>query len=530
MTLQDVVAKFNTTPFLFVGSGISKRYYNLPNWEELLKSFAERINDDRFAYAAYRAKAQEADTPNGLLPMVATLIQHDFEPVWFTKKEMRTLNEAGLNQVENGVSPFKAEIASLILKKSVLNAEYEEEIKLLKRLSKKNLAGVITTNYDMFFETLFEDYKSFVGQDELVFSPIQGIAEIYKIHGSITKPASIVINNQDYQIFNEKNKYLAAKLMTIFMEYPIVFMGYSIGDQNIRNILTDIVACLPDNKFEKLQERFIFVEYKKALQGVAVSPYSIDLNGRLLNMTRVSIDNFALLYEALATKEAKISVKLLRRFKEEIYTYVISTRPGPLMQVAQLDDTKIDEDRLCISIGLTNTGEYGLKNIIDAEKWYRDIITDELNGLGFSYTQRLELSFSSTFRNSNGLFPVHKYLANAEGDFPNVYAHAAKTFEDLISTTLRKRRSKVNYSSVKELWEHEKLHLNRATELLSCLPEEKIDVEELRSILVEIFSNNENVLSEGKSGLATNIRRLIRIYDFLRWGKKKDLSTKCLTK
>lgn len=44
---------------------------------------------------------------------------------------------------------------------------------------------------------VFEGYKTFVGQDELVFSQLQGIAEIYKIHGSVQNPESIVINKVD---------------------------------------------------------------------------------------------------------------------------------------------------------------------------------------------------------------------------------------------------------------------------------------------------------------------------------------------
>ena len=53
---------------------------------------------------------------------------------------------------------------------------------------------MITTNYDTFFESIFDGYKTFVGQDELIFSQLQGIAEIYKIHGSVDKADTIVIN------------------------------------------------------------------------------------------------------------------------------------------------------------------------------------------------------------------------------------------------------------------------------------------------------------------------------------------------
>ena len=50
---------------------------------------------------------------------------------------------------------------------------------MLSRLSEKNLAGVITTNYDNFIENHFNGYTVYVGQKELIFSAIQGVAEIF---------------------------------------------------------------------------------------------------------------------------------------------------------------------------------------------------------------------------------------------------------------------------------------------------------------------------------------------------------------
>lgn len=171
MTIQDIVSHFNTIPFLFVGSGITRRYYNLPDWKGLLTEFASRVNSDRFAYRAYESKAQQLGSPQGVMPKIATLIQQDFDTKWYNTPTMRTNKSFVLNAVEHGCSPFKAEIAWYLKEQSVALPEYKEEIQKLKNISKKNLAGIITTNYDFFFEKLFDDYTPYVGQDQLVFLP-----------------------------------------------------------------------------------------------------------------------------------------------------------------------------------------------------------------------------------------------------------------------------------------------------------------------------------------------------------------------
>lgn len=76
------------------------------------------------------------------------------------------------------------------------------------------------------------------------------------------------------------------------------------------------------------------------------------------------------------------------------------------------------------------------------------------------------------------------------------------------------------YDSAMDLWEREKASPKKAYRLLGQLPENKVNVAELEQILKEIFTENPDVLKSPVAGIATDVRRLIRIYDYLKWGKK----------
>lgn len=518
MNIQDLVEKFNTTPFLFLGSGMTRRYYDLPDWKGLLDYFAREIKNDDFTYSAYENRALKMETPVGLLPKVAELIQTDYDEKWFNDTTIRTVDEDSMERIKNGLSPFKAEIASYIKRNCRMVEKYKIEIEMLSKLSEKNIAGVITTNYDTFIEDNFVGYTKFVGQKQLIFSAIQGIAEIFKIHGSVEQPESLIINERDYLDFDKKSSYLAAKLMTIFMEYPIIFMGYSISDANIQKIIKSIIECLDTEQIKLLEDRFIFVEYQPGKVEIEVSPYIIMVDDKPLSMKRIVVEDFKLIYKALEGKKSKLPVRILRKFKQELYNFTVTNMPTANIRVASIEDDRVQDEELVMAIG--RYSDYGLRGLhgLKADEWYRNIVIEDME---FSADDLLQFAFEDLIRQNSGRLPVNKYLSEATGDYPTCIELAKKQdFNNIISATIKKNRNRLGtYKSVRQIWENEKLSLDKATNLIAHLPEENIDVIELEAILKEIFEDNVNVLQNSKPAIRTNVRRLIMIYDYLKWGK-----------
>lgn len=517
MTIKEIVGRFNTTPFLFVGSGMSRRYLDLPDWKSLLAHFAKIIRDDEFAYDSYENQAKSMECRVGIMPKVAELIQKDFDRKWFDDPTIRTVGSDMLELIHNGLSPFKAELANFIKDKRTINSRYKVEVEKLSEISEKNIAGVITTNYDSFLEDNFNGFTKYIGQSQLIFSAIQGVAEIYKIHGSVESPSSIVINEEDYVRFREKSAYLAAKLMTIFMEYPIIFMGYSISDVNVQSIIKAIVNCLDAEQVKMLEDRFIFIDYKENMIGAEVTPYTIMIDDKPLMMRKITLSDFMLLYNELENKKAKLPVRILRRFKQELYEYTITNNPTKNLRVASIEDSRVADEELVLAIG--KASEIGLKGLsgLESNEWYRNIVLDDLD---FTADDLLELAYPKLVKQNSGKMPANKYLEKAMKDFPEIKkAMQEQDFNSIISKSIREGRKCLgSYASVKQIWEYEKSNIEKATRLIAHLTEEQMDLDELEFVLKELFENDVNVL-ENEKRAATNIRRLIRVYDYLKWGK-----------
>ncbi|MGR9503752.1 SIR2 family NAD-dependent protein deacylase [Rhizobium leguminosarum] len=196
---------------LFTGTGFSKALSTnaAPGWQELL----ERICDMHIGNKDFKEALFPSSGVNALqLDEAAQVISIE-------------LVKVGKNIHE--------EIASLI-SGVTLSGSYPETGKFFKERSFR----VVTTNYDKLAENL-------AGPDCQPLSPGRPIprstsrVKVYHVHGSIDVPGRMVVTADDYFSFMHSESYFSRKLSTVLHENTVVIIGYSLGDTNLKSILSD---------------------------------------------------------------------------------------------------------------------------------------------------------------------------------------------------------------------------------------------------------------------------------------------------
>jgi hypothetical protein len=263
---------------------MSMRYLGAENWEDLLRVFAAKTSRP---YERFRSDASSK------YPEIATAIAKEFASVWWDDDAYKASRATYADETTSFDSPLKIEVCEHMreaLTRLDENGTYAGELAALRRAQ---VDGIITTNYDQLMETLFPTFVPFVGQSQVLFSATQGVAEIYKIHGSVEKPNSLVLTYEDYENFNERNAYLAARLLTIFVDHPVIFLGYSMSDDNIRDILGSIVLGLTNEHLDKLRNRLIFIEYDRAATDPALDRSNFSIDAASIPVMRAGVSDYS---------------------------------------------------------------------------------------------------------------------------------------------------------------------------------------------------------------------------------------------
>lgn len=330
--IEACITRMGCQPILFIGSGLSKRYFSGPSWDELLTVLAQKcpLIDKDYAYYKQLLK----------LPIAVGEEFARFYHQWAWEK--------GNNQFPSDM--FKDEVPEqAYIKYSIAQHLRSLTPASLEEISDENLRAeiralqnakphaIITTNYDQFLELVFPDYQPIIGQNI-----IQGMqvlfGEIFKVHGCVSDYNSLVFTQRDYEEFTKKKKYLSAKLLTYFSEHPLLFAGYSASDPNIRAILSDIDECLPrkgalDNVISN-----IYILERKVITDPDYLPAREKLigieEGRSVRIKSIEANSFDWVFNAFGSKQPlnAVSPKVLRALLHRSYDLVRHDIPRQTVQ------------------------------------------------------------------------------------------------------------------------------------------------------------------------------------------------------
>lgn len=523
----------NALPFLFIGSGLSRRYLGLPDWEGMLRLFADEIGVDLDYLLA---------SANGHLPSAASMLAKEFHPVWFRERKYRKQRDVHKDAVRDDEAALKVAVAEYMREMSPLTAGVpgvDDNVYALEigRLGEAVVDGVITTNYDLLSDQLFPDFEAYVGQDDLLLSDAQFVAETYKIHGSCEEPSTLVLTARDYDHFTERNSYLAAKLLTIFAEHPVLFLGYSLSDQYIRQIVESIARAVGPSRLDALQERIYFIEWNSdAVTTPTISQYFLEvMPGQALPVKKVETHSFLPVFDALARLERPFPARVLRELRK--YVFDLVTHPDPdhareTVRAVPLDSDEAGDLRVVFGVGSFSDEDVDDISAIGFRALTRDDLARDLLGIrsrGLDARNVLHTALPDMLRVApTAYLPVVKYVAECD-----LIGAGGKITTAGLPDNVKKliRRTPAPTSGNRKRFEkqfRETLLSPRAVfesdlaqyfkfEALLCLDPSTYDIEELRQVLAEEFDAPVNAQGNNR----THMFKAIAHYDRLRWGRPR---------
>ncbi|CAG0947922.1 hypothetical protein ANRL1_04714 [Anaerolineae bacterium] len=508
--LTTLLEKSSGAPLLFVGSGVPRRYLDIPTWDSLLERFATKYLPDKYGF--YKSAADND------LAKTASLMADAFHPIWWKDGAFAEQREAYSGKEPRKQDPFKIALAASVSPKPYTigsNRVLDEEIQHFKSV---RVASIVTTNWDSLLEELFPTYERRVGSNEILSSSFDSLAEIYKIHGSADDPLSLVVTKEDYASFKRRWPYITAKLLTFFVEYPVVFLGYSLSDSNVQEVLEDVFSALDISQVKMLQDRLILIqrESDKGKWGSTVS--YVQANDHKVPITVLNTDDFAGVYRAMAEARIKFPTRVLRLLKEQVYELVKESEPTGRLAVVGLDnDVDLEKVDVVIGVGLSSAiGRKGYQVIRT-----RDLLADVIRDDGkFDPKAVVEQVLPREKTGNRRYVPVFKYLRG--GGFKPFGTHD-------VPSKLRvpgDRKSFDPPEQIQRSYSAKAKALKTFAKIASEPPEEAIfeflttpsDGQDVKVLQAFLAKHWEPLMASAKPNVKTYTGALVCLYDWLAFG------------
>ena len=188
------------------------------------------------------------------VPTVATLkglildeLENDQQREEHKGDSLDVLSEFYVEEVCTG---SRNELISLMKKAFEFEPKCMDDHKMLAAIP--HFRTIFTTNYDTLLEASYpESERHIVRNDVDCTYAEEKRNRIFKVHGDFTAPDDVVITSSDYKKFKGKtwpNVMMWNEVRSEFMKKNILFIGYSLSDDNIIEIISRISKYVGKNK------------------------------------------------------------------------------------------------------------------------------------------------------------------------------------------------------------------------------------------------------------------------------------------
>lgn len=495
MDIFDFVGSYKNHPVLFVGSGFSLRYLkNSYNWPDLLRTIAIELTGSDEYYLDLRQSSFDEKIDECNLMQLASALEEKFNEVLKNDRngKFKEINDKfyELSRNHKSVSRFKLYVCDLLNHMDFRNG-VNGEVDLFRDMS-KNISSIITTNYDLLLEELV-DFIPLIGNEILLSNPY---GTIYKIHGCINNPNSIILTKDDYVQFNQRYDLIRAQLISLFVHNPIIFLGYSVQDENIQSILNTIFKYVPPNseQAKKIKRNFLLVEYEPDLKSTEISDHDILVDGNLISINKVKTDNFKDIYKAIHELALPISAMDIRKVQE----VVKEITSGGTIKVTIADDieTLKNSDKV-LAIGSTKNIKYEIKEYTELCVEYFDLIESSNNEV-------VKLIDSMKIASRNW-FPINGFLEIVPEleSKTRLQSQLKKQVAEEVKR-LKKIKFPTNISTIKEIYNSEEVVASNKLKAVTYLTyTDKISLSDLKDFLLNFEDKN-----------TSDFRKLLSFYDY----------------
>ncbi|TDA74596.1 SIR2 family protein, partial [Klebsiella pneumoniae] len=393
MEIQEFVGHYKNHPVLFIGTGFSLRYLqNSFSWNGLLEFISFELTENEEFY--YDLKAESMVNGEYSYDLLASKLELEFNKrlAEDRKGKFVKINDIFYDSMKEGIklSRFKIYLTQL-LTPLMIKPEKSNEIDALIR-ARKNIGSVITTNYDRLCEKFFE-FNPLIGNDILLSNPY---GSVYKIHGCVSDSNNIIITREDYDNFNNKYELIRAQLLSIFIHNPIIFIGYSISDSNIKSLLKTIFSYVNVNTAlaKKIRDNFLLVEYAPDNQSIEITEHDIDIEGMAtIRINKIKTDNYTAIYDALSKLVLPVSAMDIRKV-QKVWNTIKSGGEIKVNITENIDELK-NED-MVLAVGSEKTVKYEFQTKTEMIQNYFKIV-DEANSQLISLLNKQVISTRERF-------------------------------------------------------------------------------------------------------------------------------------